>query len=256
MRAPVQKKLSSTFSNVICTVFIALSFSACPDPEGKYDAFNDRYTDRKNEILEAREMEMPGGMAGGGEMMGGVEEQLPIPQITSGSFLFGLAPNLNVDKPMVFVADVQIEVNEDGSAGQIISLNLDPRTCVDLNVSAGEAVVFMPDSPSIIDAQSNFSADFGRQIVAGTANCISGSLIEAEIQLDGKVVSEDSLCGEMNGMLFRPYPADLGYSEFTMERSTFAAIRLQGDEDLSTITVPKNCGDLDPDMMTEAEGEE
>ena len=57
----------------------------------------------------------------------------------------------------------------------------------------------------------------------------------------------------MNGMLYRPYPADLGYSELTMERSTFAAIRIQGDEDISTLEVPKNCEDLDTDTSVPVE---
>ena len=231
---------------------MALSLSACPDPAGEYEAFNDR----REATLEARGANNAGEMMGGmeaGEMMGGMEELQPIPQITNGTFLFGLAPNLNVEKPMTFVAEVQIEVNADGSAGQIISMNLDPRTCDDLNASAGEPVVFMPDEPIAIDERGLFSADFGRQIVAGTANCISGSLIEAAIQLDGRVFSETALCGEMNGELYRPYPADLGYSELTMERSTFAAVRLQGDEDISTLEVPKNCEDLETDTSASAE---
>ena len=234
------------FLQLLIASFLTLSLTACPDPQGQYEAFNER----RDETITARaEMNMAGEMMAGemmaGEMMAGeMEEPQPIPQISSGTFLFGLAPNLNVNKPMTFVAEVEIEVNADGSAGQIISMNLDPRTCEDLNVSAGDPVVFSPDEATPIAADGYFSADFGRQIVAGTANCISGSLIEAEIQLDGRVFNETALCGEMNGMLYRPYPADLGYSEITMERSTFAAIKLEGNEDLSTLEIPKNCDDI------------
>lgn len=255
MRAEVQIKLNSKPFSIFCVLIMALSLSACPDPSGEYDAFNDR----REATLEARETNMGGveetmgGMDEAGEMMGGMEELQPIPQITTGTFLFGLAANLNIEKPMTFVAEVQIDVNADGSVGQIISMNLDPRTCEDFNMSAGEPVVFMPDEPITIDEMSYFSAPLGRQIVAGTANCISGSLIEAEIQLDGRVYSENALCGEMNGMLYRPYPADLGYSDLTMERSTFAAIRIQGDEDINALEVPKNCEDLDADQSSTAE---
>lgn len=235
---------------LLLILFLGLSFTACPDPEGQYEAFNARRDDTlaaRAEIMGGEVMsgEMMGGEMLAGEVMAGEEEELgPIPQISSGTFLFGLAPNLNVNKPMTFVAEVEIEVNEDGSAGQVISMNLDPRTCEDLNASAGDPVVFTPEEAIPIAEGGYFSADFGRQIVAGTANCISGSLIEAEIQLDGRVFNENSLCGEMNGMLYRPYPADLGYSEITMERSTFAAIKLEGNEDISALNIPKNCDDI------------
>ena len=107
---------------------------------------------------------------------------------------------------------------------------------------------FSPDSPTEIAADSYFSANFGRVTVAGDANCISGSTIEAEIQLDGQVSSIETLCGEMNGMLYRPYPADLGYSEITMERSTFGAMKINGDEDINSLDIPKNCADVS-DLM-------
>ena len=239
-----------SFLQLLLALFFILSLTGCPDPEGQYEAFNTRRDDTLAARAENMENEMMGGEMMGGEMMGGemmageMEELGPIPQITSGSFLFGLAPNLNVDKPMTFVADVEIEVNEDGSAGQVISMTLDPRTCEDLNASAGDPVLFTPEEATPITEGGYFSADFGLQMVAGTANCISGSLIEAEIQLDGRVFNESSLCGEMNGMLYRPYPADLGYSEITMERSTFAAIKLEGGEDINTLEIPKNCDDI------------
>ena len=79
-------------------------------------------------------------------------------------------------------------------------------------------------------------------------NCIGGGTIEAEIQLDGRVSSTETLCGEMNGMLYRPYPADLGYSEITMERS-LGAIKINGDEDINAISIPKNCDDVSQNLQ-------
>ena len=179
-------------------------------------------------------------MASGEMASGEMAEPVVIPAISSGTYLFGLAPNLNLERPMVFVADVEIEVDDDGSAGRIISLTLDPRTCEDLNESAGDAVIFRPDTPAEISSSNRFSADFGTQVVAGTANCISGSRIEATIKLDGRVSSEDTLCGELNGALSLPYEADL-------DGSSFAARRLDDSEaaDLSMSEVPKNCDDIE-----------
>ena len=236
--------LSLWGSKATLALSASLLFTACPDPEGQYESFN-RRADTSPASSASNAGEEGGTTAGEeGGMTAGEEMPAPVPQITSGTFLFGLAPNLNVERPMTFVAEVEIMVNEDGSGGQIMSILLDPRRCDDFNESAGDSVLFSPDQPAEIGANSYFSADFGRVIVAGPANCISGSTIEAEIQLDGQVSSTENLCGEMNGMLYRPYPADLGYSEVTMERSTFGAIKINGDEDINELSVPKNCDDV------------
>lgn len=258
--------LSTALSKRKIGLVIALSSSllltACPDPSGQYEAFNER----RDETLAARQTATAGDEAGttagdeagttagdeagttAGDEAGttaGDEIPAPVPQIESGTYLFGLAPNLNVERPMTFVADVQIMVNDDRSGGQVLSIHLDPRSCEDFNTSAGDPVLFDPETPAEIGADHSFSANFGRVIVAGAANCISGSTIEADIQLDGRVSSAETLCGEMNGMLYRPYPADLGYSEITMERSTFGAMKIKGDEDINELSIPKNCNDID-----------
>ena len=46
------------------------------------------------------------------------------------------------------------------------------------------------------------------------------------------------MCGEMNGDLIRPYPADLG-------GSTFGAVKLDdgAEADISALTVIKDCED-------------
>jgi hypothetical protein len=151
---------------------------------------------------------------------------------------------------MVFVAEVEIEIEADGSEGRIISMVLDPRTCENRNESAGDAVSFMPDTATVIESDNSYSADFGRQVVAGAANCISGSRIEAEILLEGRVSSEDTLCGEMNGMLFLPYESDLN-------GSTFGALRLSDAEvsDISMIEVLKDCASVEAYLQAQG-GEE
>ena len=99
-----------SFLQLLLALFFTLSLTGCPDPEGQYEAFNTRRDDTLAARAENAGDEMMGGEIMAGEMMAGEMEELgPIPQITSGSFLFGLAPNLNVDKPMTFVADVEIE---------------------------------------------------------------------------------------------------------------------------------------------------
>ena len=248
---PIHHQSSALLPLCGLTLF-CLSLVACPDPEGEYEAFNARRDEALANMAGEAAGEMAGEMAGdmAGEMAGDVAGEMPeptsIPPITSGTYLFGLAPTLNLERPMVFVADVELEVNEDGSAGRIISMVLDPRTCDDLNVSAGEAVTFRPDMPSEISSNTTYSADFGTQVVAGSANCISGSRIEAQIKLDGRVTSEDTLCGELNGALILPYEADLA-------GSTFAARRLNEIEeaDLSMTEVPKNCGDIEAYLGSE-----
>ena len=101
----------------IFPLYIAFLLTACPDPSSQYDTFNER----RAETLAAREASKAGeegGMTAGdegemmagemmaGDMMAGDEMLEPVPQIMSGTFLFGLAPNLNVERPMAFVVDV------------------------------------------------------------------------------------------------------------------------------------------------------
>ncbi|MAD60520.1 MAG: hypothetical protein CMH49_03260, partial [Myxococcales bacterium] len=74
-----------SFLQLLLALFFTLSLTGCPDPEGQYEAFNTR----RDNTLAAR-AESTGGDMMGGEMMAGEMEELgPIPQITSGSFLFG-----------------------------------------------------------------------------------------------------------------------------------------------------------------------
>jgi|GEM_PF-1764049 len=228
---------SIRFSNATLALSVAgLALTGCPDPQGEYDAF----VERKKPF----EVELPagGGEAGGEAGTDVMIEQLPA--IESGRFVFGLAPNLDPTKPMAFIADIVFELSEDRSEGKVISMTLDPRTCVtaeDMNqLSAGEGILYAPSEPPVIDSQGNFVADFGTQNVPGAANCISGSFIEAILKLKGRVVSEDAICGKVSGELILPFA-------YPLTGSTFAAKRLEGDS-IVGVDVPGSCDDVLPMM--------
>ena len=227
-------------SSVVALSVSSLALTGCPDPQGEYDAFAERKKPFEIELPEpGAEAGAEAGVEGGTGVM---IEQLPA--IESGRFVFGLAPNLDPNKPMAFIADIVFEINEDRSEGKIISMALDPRVCVtDENMdqlSAGEGILYAPSEPPVIDAQGNFVADFGTQNVPGAANCISGSFIEAILKLKGSVVSEDAICGKVSGELILPFA-------YPLTGSTFAAKRLEGDS-IVGVDVPGSCEDVLPMM--------
>jgi hypothetical protein len=73
-----------------------------------------------------------------------------------------------------------------------------------------------------IDVDGNFEIDMGDVMVTGMANPVTGSDIEANLVVTGKILDVDTMCGELSGMLMSPL-------EFDLAGSTFAASRLADD---------------------------
>jgi hypothetical protein len=222
----------------------ALTLTGCPDPEGHYEAF----VERRAPFVQPEVAGVEGGTAGveAGVTAGieaGVEagtEAPMIPRIESGRFWLGLAPILDLSKPMAFIAEVSFEVSEDGAMGQLISMSLDPRVCATSDPaqpSAGEGIEYQPSPATTINPDGSFVAELGQQSVPGAANCISGSFIDAVITLRGQVISPDAFCGRVTGDLILPF-------EYTLNGSTFAAYRLNDGDDITTLAVPKSCDDV------------
>lgn len=225
----ITRQISSVLTNL--TVIATLSsLTGCPDPEGRYQAFTERKLPFENNDTGGTEGGMEGGMS---------SEVMRIPNIQSGRFIFGLASNISFEKPMSFIADVVFEFNEDRTEGKLISMMLDPRVCAETDPqqpSAGEGIQYQPTEPPIINEQGSFSADFGEQNVPPSANCISGSFINAVIKLKGSIVSEDAMCGKVSGNLILPF-------EWDLKNSTFGARRLEGDS-IAGVPLPKSCDDV------------
>ena len=90
---------------LLLCVLVSMLCVACVDPEGKYNDFEERKSNFQGPDMMMEEVPM---------IM-----QDKIPAITSGKFLFGLAPIIDLTKPMVFVADIEFTVSEDGQIGSI-----------------------------------------------------------------------------------------------------------------------------------------
>lgn len=178
-----------------------------------------------------------GGNMGGdmGGSMGGEIITPSLPAIGSGLFYLAFAPVLDPTKPMVFLGQLDISIAEDGQSGTISRMILDPLTCEDRQVSAEGDVIFDGGAP--IDSDGNFSIDFGEQNVPGIANCISGSLIQATIQLQGQILNENEMCGAVVGQLMQPF-------EYDLAGSTFAAYRVEEGVDLNTLEIKGSCEEL------------
>ena len=242
--------------------------AGCPDPQTKFNQFTERRQNYLDEVAQMNEggiendgqmggemdgitenMGREGGAMGGGReedlggamggitggTMGGMMETPRLPSIQSGSFYFALAPALDPTKPMVFLSTIEISIAEDGQSGIITNIRLDPRTCEDRQVSAEGEVVF--EGESQVNIEGDYSIDFGQQAVPGAANCISGSPIQATIQLQGRIMNEDQICGQVSGMLMQPF-------EYDLEGSTFAAYRVEEGVDLNDLEIKGSCDDL------------
>ena len=77
-----------------------------------------------------------------------------------------------------------------------------------------------------VDPEGAFEVALGEVSLPGAANPISGSDIVAQLSLRGKVLDENTICGEVEGMIQQPITAPFDYSN-----STFGAVRLaEGEE--------------------------
>ena len=200
----------------ILAISVLFIMSACPDPQSRFDHFLDR---RAPYIMNEQD-----------QMSSIMQDE--IPEITTGDFFFGLTSTIDTEKPIAFIASATFQLSEDRMGGQLTALSLQARSCDDITVEVGEPIVL--EKTVEIAADGTFAIDFGRQLVANDANCISGSLIEATIQLQGQITSPDTFCGTVTGDLIQPF-------EYTLNGSTFAAQRVTDEYPVSRDRVPLSC---------------
>lgn len=203
--------LSKDSLSVVAVVVGLMAFWGCPDPQGRFDEFVER---------------SPQGVGGSGGA--GHSEVADL----TGRFLLAAAVTLNPGAPLLF--DAKVEMTPGCPAGACtIDMEIQP-----LNQGKGKGCpgLLEPVGPVIelkgvpVEADGTFVAVFSRQAVgtvAGCANPISGSDIEATLELHANTRSEDLFCGSLNGSLFKPFTYDLS-------GSTFGAIRIEDDTDLPT----------------------
>jgi hypothetical protein len=176
-------------------VFATLLCAGCPDPAGKFDDFVGR-SEKIDLAMPAVDMATPSGVFD-----------------VTGEFLLAISTTLAPDAPLQLISKNTLTPNNDGTA--TLSMTLTPLTISPERMP----VMGMITKPDIaVSATGTFTADFGRQMVPGSANPISGSDITATLVLMGAIKSADRFCGDLSGHVFMPLDTDL--------MGTWSAIRV------------------------------
>jgi hypothetical protein len=168
-------------------------------------------------------------------------EPADIPNM-DGVYLFALETSLGPDLPLQFVTTISnMSITGSGATADFSfqPLSLDQGETLTPRMFIGDPL----DYPGVVfDVDGGFALDMGLVMVTGQANPITGSDIEADLQVIGDIVQDNALCGELTGMLQQPLMFDLA-------GSTFAAIALADDgSDPATLPVsfPYRCDMVPP----------
>jgi len=183
----------------IACLALALALGACVNPGGKFDDFVDRIPDATPE---------PDGSI-----------LLEIPDI-SGRFFIGLASVVDVDLPILFIAENTLHANPDGSA--TLDSTIQPLDYTTL-MPAGEALVFA-GVPISMTGQFDLTKAT-TTVVEGTANPITGTTLTlSTITLLPTIKGEDLYCGQVTGNVTDPLAIDLTGSNMAAIRVPDGAI--------------------------------
>jgi len=182
---------------------VASLVAGCPDPEGRFDEFGERY-----DALDPQASSSSGPVG-----------DCTIPEVggdADGKYLFALSAQLVPNKPILFEATVAVV---EGAAGPELKLSLTPLG-TPYRAASGEEVipVLEPVQPPFdlgsypINPDGTFDAELPKLQVAGKANPFSPNDLEAVVVLHGQVCAEPErsgsrlglICGSMEGDVSKP----------------------------------------------------
>ena len=196
-----------TVSTAACLALLALS--GCPDPEGKFNEFNDKTADARKVVLVD---------TGQGSLAD-----------VSGTFLLSISPSIAPSSYLQFTSTNTFTANDDPTTGGKLVIDLQPIATAP-GKATREPVGTLIHGEADVDANGAFEMDLGVQDVVGDANPISGSAITATLKLIGSIKSEDLMCGSIEGDVTAPLQAPLA-------GSTFGFIRIE-KTDAATLPEP------------------
>ncbi len=185
--------MKSLLATSLIPLLFAVPSSACTDSLSRFQDFENRVVDAGvDPDFDAEVIEV-------------------IPDVT-GTFLLGLGAVIAPDPPFQFIADIDLEQDEDGAT---VDLELTALHRFD-RVPIGDPLV-AKNVP--VDETGKFEAAF-EGIVPGDANPVTGSELTIDVTVIGRIRSKDMFCGEANGMILRPVMLDIA-------GSTIGAIRIE-----------------------------
>lgn len=211
-----------------CAALSGLVLFGCPNAEGEFNAFQDRY--------ETIHPSTDAGSGGGSSC-----SSAPTAGDVDGSFLFTLSASLDPKSPVLFDAEL---TTEDGASGLEFRLKLQALDTCDRQTKVGDVFDL---GPFPVNADGTFTAQLPPLEVTGLSNPFSENAITAEVALIGSLCAPaDFICGEVTGQVTKPSDISLAKSTFTMERlatpGTYPTdIQVNCGGTLANTTLPPKC---------------
>lgn len=210
-----------------CTIASAFALLGCPNAEGEFNDFQDRY--------EAIHPTTAGG--GGASACGAVAAAGEL----DGDYVFALAASLDPKSPVRFDAKL---TTKDGANGLELSMKLQALDTCDRATLVGEAFEL---GPFEVAADGTFTAEFPPLEVTGLANPFSENPITAEVSITGALCADgESICGALDGNVTQPSKISLAKSTFRFDRLETAGtyptiLNVDCAGTLSNETLPPKC---------------
>lgn len=187
--------LPDTSAAALCGLLLC----GCPNPDARLDDFSER-CEKDPECL-AQPVDI------------GPECEPPAPGELDGTFLFALGA-VQPEYPLLFLTEATTSAGPNG--GVFLRLELQPLSARDRQTEVCEPIVL---EDLLIDDRGEMNQPLPLIVVAGLANPISGSRIEAEPVLRARFCGrQDFYCGFVEGQLHEPFELDITGSSFTMQR--------------------------------------
>lgn len=165
--------------------------TGCFDPHGRFEEFGDRLIDA--------------GPTAPTPDAAPLEE---LPDVT-GRFLIGLSTTVAPDLPLRFVFANELTMGPDGTA--TLTTRIQPLAVADGMPVGDEIVIETP-----VNSAGEFQVVLSPVNVPGAANPITGSPIEANVTLAGRILSEDRYCGTVPaGTVLKPVMLDVSGSTWS-----------------------------------------
>jgi hypothetical protein len=186
-----------------------LALAGCPDTEGAYEDFAERY-----------EKINPGTTVSTGPSQ--CETPIADDVEVTGTWLFTLSVKLSAKKAFTLSANVNAELQDDGT--MLVDMSLQPLSTADQMTPVCGATIEFTDL--LVNADGSFAWVLAPNetplSLCGEANPISGSEISTGLAISGTIcggVAAGFICGGVTGIVEAPIPDyDLTGSTFTMQK--------------------------------------
>jgi hypothetical protein len=225
------------FKLAACALVAGFFLTGCPDTEKAFCDFDEREKESSYQKCLAGcadEMDVAAcnaqcdesrnagrGTCEGVPIVTSCEEcaTLPMAGEPDGDYLFSLSATLDPTHPILFAATVTVS---DVGGELRFSMEITPLDACDRMTPVGNSVTIgTTDSPIVLSGGFCLDATTPRIALPGAANPISGSDVEAEVQLVGSVCSPAGfICGviPVGNAFLGGNPIDIAGSTFTIER--------------------------------------